>query len=117
MIKEIKSLHTNTLVYELEEFISQYEINIIDKGIAAKLKGFDKVNLMLYVNVKGENTASFIKEFQLGIKYWNKIGKIAYIGDKKNWKTLIAIDNFFTKFKEKYFELDDIAKAWDWINK
>jgi len=117
MIKQISSLHSNTLVYELEEYISQYEIEIIDKGIETILKDFDKVNLMLYINVKGENLASFIKEFQLGIKYWNKIGKIAYIGEKRKWKTLIAIDNFFTKFKEKYFELDDIAKAWDWINK
>jgi alkyl hydroperoxide reductase subunit AhpF len=68
MIKEIKSLHVNTLVYELEEFISQYEIDIIDKGISETLENFDKVNLMLYVNIEGENLASFIKEFQVGIK-------------------------------------------------
>ncbi|HHC79633.1 MAG TPA: STAS/SEC14 domain-containing protein [Flavobacteriia bacterium] len=116
MIKEVKSLHTNTLVYELEEFISQYELDIIDKGIETVLKDFDTVNLMLYINVEGENLASFIKAFQLGIKYWDKINKIAYIGDKKKWKTLIAIDNIFTKFKEKYFDIDEIAKAWDWIN-
>ena len=116
MINQIKSLNSNTLVYELEEFISQYEIDIIDKGIAARLKDFDKINLMLYINVEGENVASFIKEFQVGLKYWNKINKIAYIGDHKHWKALIEIDNFFTKFKEKYFELDNIAKAWNWIN-
>ena len=116
MIRKVKSLHSNTLVYELEEFISQYEIAIIDKDIETILQEFNKVNLMLYINVAGENLGSFIKEFQVGIKYWNKINKIAYIGDHKKWATLVFIDNFFTKFKERYFEVDDIANAWDWIN-
>lgn len=117
MINQIKSLHTDTLVYELEDFISEYEIEIIDKGIGELLKKFDSVNLMLYIHVKGENVGSFIKEFQVGMKYWSKINKIAYIGDNKNWNTLVAIDNFFTKFKEKYFDIEDISEAWDWINK
>jgi hypothetical protein len=116
MIRSVKSLNVNTLVFELEEFISQYEIDIIDKAIEAKLNNFNKVNLMLFINIEGENLASFIEESLLGIKYWNKINKIAYISDKKNWKALVAIDNFFTKFKEKYFELENIAKAWNWIN-
>jgi len=116
MIQRIKSPYPHILIYDLEEFISQYEIEIIDKDIEQVLKNFNKVSLMIYVNIKGENIASMIKEFQLGIKYWNKIHKIAYIGEHKNWKTLVAIDDFFTKFKEKYFELDETAKAWDWLN-
>ncbi len=116
MIRKVKSPHINTLVYELEEFIGQYEIKVIDKDIENKLQDFNKVNLMLYIDVKGENLGSFIKEFQVGIKYWNKINKIAYIGDHKKWAPLVAIDNFFTKFKERYFELDNIANALDWLS-
>ncbi len=116
MIKELESQNANTLVYELEDYISQYEIEIIDKGIDALLKNRSKVNLMIAVNVKGENLGAFVKEFQVGVKYWNKVNKIAYVADKKYWKTLIEIDNFFTKFKEKYFNIDDIGKAWDWLN-
>ncbi len=116
MIKELKSLHTNTLVYDLEDFITKYEIEIIETGIEARLQDFDKINLMICINVKRENLGAFIKEFQLGIKYWNKIYKIAYVADKKNWKTIVEIDNLFTKIKEKYFDIDDIAKAWDWIS-
>jgi len=116
MIKEIKSPYKNTLIYELDTFISKVEIDIMEKGIQETLKHFDKVNLMINVNVAGESLGAFIKEFQMGIKYLNKINKIAYVTDKKHWETLVAIDNIFTKIKEKYFGLDDIAKAWDWIN-
>ncbi len=116
MITQLPSPHTNTLVYELEYYINVEEIEIIAKGIDSISQKFDKINLMIYSNVKGESLASFVKEFQLGIKYWNKIDKIAFIGDHKNWKTIIAVDNLFTRFNEKYFELNDIAKAWDWLD-
>ncbi len=52
----------------------------------------------------------------MGIKYWNKINKIAYIDDNKKWGSLIVLDDIFTKFKEKYFELDQIDKAWEWLS-
>ena len=80
------------------------------------MKDFDKVNLMIDVHIESENLPSFFKELQVGIKYWNKINKIAYIGESKLWKTLVEIDNIFTKFKEKYFGLDDLENAWNWIN-
>lgn len=100
----------------MDDFISQFEIEIIEKGIHETLLNYPKVNLMINVNVEGENLGSFIKEFKVGIKYWSKIDKIAYIGDKKkHWKFLVEIDNLFTKFKEKYFDIDEITKAWDWI--
>ena len=91
MIKELESQNANTLVYELEDYISQYEIEIIDKGIDALLKNRSKVNLMIAVNVKGENLGALVKEFQVGIKYWNKVNKIAYVTDKKYWKTLVGV--------------------------
>lgn len=116
MIREIKSLRGDTLVYEIEEFITAEELDVIDKGLETLLQSYDKVNLMLYVDIQGENLAAIFKEIELGLKYWNKINKVAYIGDHKKWKTLIALDNLFTKFKEKYFDIEDIAKAWDWLS-
>jgi len=115
MIKQIDSLRVDTLVYELDEFITKEEIIIIDEGIEFMLSEIDKVNLMICINAKGESFGAFIKEFQVGMKYWNKINKIAYVADKKYWKTLVALDNLFTKFKEKYFDIDDMDNAWKWF--
>jgi hypothetical protein len=115
MIKQIESLRVDTLVYELDEFITKDEINVIDNGIEFMLTEIDKVNLMIFINAKGESLGALLKEFQVGIKYWNKIKKIAFIGDKKHWKTIVAFDNLFTKFKEKYFDIDDMNTAWKWL--
>lgn len=116
MIKELKSPYQDTLIYELDSIISQFEIDIIEKGIEETLLNYSKVNLMININVEGESLGSFIKEFSVGIKYWNKIDKIAYVGDKKkHLKFLVEIDNLFTKFKEKYFDIDEIDKAWNWL--
>lgn len=116
MIAEINSPHPNTLIYDIEYFITEYELDIIQKGIEETLKKYDSVNLMLYLHVEGENLSALVKEFKLGLTYWNKINKIAYICDTGYLKPLIAIDNLFTKFKEKCFTLEEVDKAWDWIN-
>ncbi len=115
MLQQIESQRIDTLVYELDEFITKDEIDAIDKGIEFMLSEVDKVNLMICINAKGESFGAFIKEFQVGIKYWNKLHKIAYVADKRNWKILVAIDDFFTKFKEKYFDIDDMDNAWKWL--
>ncbi len=115
MLRQIDSLRVDTLVYELDEFVTKDEIIAIDEGIEFMLSEIDTVNLMICINASGESFGAFIKEFQMGIKYWNKINKVAYVADKKHWKTLVAIDNFFTKFKEKYFDVDDMDAAWKWL--
>ncbi len=115
MLRQIDSLRVDTLVYELDEFVTKDEIIAIDEGIEFMLSEIDTVNLMICINSSGESFGAFIKEFQMGIKYWNKINKVAYVADKKHWETLVAIDNFFTKFKEKYFDVDDMDAAWKWL--
>ena len=115
MIHQIDSLRVDTLVYELDEFITTAEIDVIDKGIEFMLSEIDNVNLMIYINARGENLGAFIKEFQIGIKYWDKSRKIDYVADEKNWGILVAIDNLFTKFKEKYFDVDDMDAALEWL--
>jgi len=115
MLQQIDSLRVDTLVYELDKYVTKDEITAIDEGIEFMLSEFDTINLMICINAKGESFDAFLKEFQLGLKYRNKINKIAYIADKKHWKILVAVDNFFVKFKEKYFDIDDIDNAWKWL--
>ncbi len=118
MLTKLKSNTPNVLVYEINDFITETEIDSIEKDIEKVLEKHEKVNLMLHVNVMGENLKAFLKEFQVGIEFWNKINQIAYIGEKsKFWEALIALDNLFTKFKEKYFSIDEVEDAWEWLNK
>ena len=96
--------------------IHQEKTNYIEKGIEFKLLKFDSINLMIYINAKGEGFDSLIEELQLTIKYSNDIHKMAVISNRNYWKILVSIDNMSSKYKEKYFDIHDIAKAWDWID-
>ncbi len=117
MIKQLDSEYKDTLVYELDGEITKEDVDIIGEGIEFTVKEFDKVNLMLCINVSGQSFSALAEELKLGMKNWNNIHKIAYLSDKKQLDALIKLDNIFTKFEEKYFDVDDIANAWDWIIK
>jgi hypothetical protein len=71
---------------------------------------------MIYINAKGEGFDALFEEFHLGKKYANYINKIAFISNKNYWNLIVLIDSLSTKYKEKYFDIDEIAKAWDWID-
>ena len=32
-----------------------------------------------------------------------------------DWKTIMANDNLFTKFIDRYFGVDDMDEAWKWL--
>lgn len=115
MVEKLKSLREDTLVYELSWVVSEKSIANIEPEMKKLEEKFGKVKLMIILNAKGETLSAMLEEFELGIKHWNKISKIAYVGDKKRWKPLIAIDNVFTKFEEKYFDLNDLDEAWKWL--
>jgi len=115
MLTQIDSPRKDTLVYELDGYVTEKDIIHIDNGIEFILSLYDIVNLMIYLNAKGEGLSTFIKEFQLGTKYSKYIHKIAFISDKKYWDLLVFLDNISTRYKEKYFDVDDVANAWNWI--
>ena len=115
MLTQIKSLREDTLVYELDGYVNKEDIECINDGIEFKLSKLDAINLMIYINAKGEGFDTLIQEFLLALKYSNDINKMAFISDKNYWKLLVTLDNMSSTYKEKYFDIDDIAKAWDWI--
>lgn len=117
MLSQIESLRRDTLVYELQGFITEEEIQYIDDGIVFMLQAFKKINLMIYINAKGESFRALVKEFQLGIKYSKNINRIAFISNESYWNLLISLNNMSSRFKERCFHIDEIAEAWDWINK
>lgn len=115
MLTQIDSPRKDVLIYELDGYVTKEDIEYIDNGIEFTLFRYDTINLMIYLNAKGEGMDTLFKEFQLGVKYSKYIHKIAFIADKNYWNWFVFLDNISTKFKEKYFDVDDIAKAWDWI--
>jgi hypothetical protein len=117
MLKQIDSPRKDTLVYELDGYVTKKDIKSINNSIELTLSRYDTVNLMIYLNIKKEGFNTLFKEFQLGGKYSKYIRKIAFISDKKYCNLFVFLNNISTKYKKKYFDLDHIANAWNWIEK
>ncbi len=117
MLTQIDSPRKNTLVYELDGYVSEEDIVHIDNGIEFTLSQYDHVNLMIYLNAKGEGLNTLIKEFKLGTKYSKYLHKIAFISDKKISNLFTLLNNISTRYKTEYFNVDDISTAWNWIDK
>ncbi len=115
MLTQIESPRKDVLVYELDGYVTKEDIGYIDNGLEFTLSRCDSVNLMIYLNAKGAGIDVLFKEFEIGTKYSKLIRKIAFISDKKYWHLFVLINSISTRYKEKYFDVDDIAKAWDWI--
>ena len=115
MIKIVESLRPDTLVYELNGFVTKDEIAAIEPDMKTIEERMGHINLVIMLNAEGESMGAILKEEQLSVKHWNKIKKIAYVGDKKWWKPVVIIDNILTKFEEKYFDVDEMEKGWKWL--
>ncbi|MCB0397826.1 MAG: STAS/SEC14 domain-containing protein [Flavobacteriales bacterium] len=116
MIKQTSTLRKDTLVVELSGYLIQKEIASLEPEMKAIEKEFGYVNLLVsLLNVKGESLGALMEELRLGLKHWNQIHKVAYIGDKDWLKALVKLDNVFVKFKEKYFDVPEMNEAWDWL--
>ena len=54
-------------------------------------------------------------DFAFGIKHWNDIDKMAFIGDKR-WEELCAkVSDKLMHAEVKLFHSDDADAAWTWI--
>jgi hypothetical protein len=82
MLTQIDSPRKNTLVYELDGFVTKEDIEYIDRGIEFMLSKLETINLMIYINAKGEGFDTLFKEFQVSKKYIDYINKIAFISNK-----------------------------------
>ena len=116
MIKKADSKRSDTLVLHFENHITIDEVNGMQPLIDELEKKHDKINLIIFLNAEGESFGAFMKQFWLGIKHWNKLHKIAFVGNKNYWKYLVPIDNAFTKFSEKYFDDGEVESAWKWLD-
>lgn len=81
---------------------------------------FEKFNAVV---VPGENASwgmeAGIADIKWIMKHMDKFNKIAIVADSSVWKWLIKVDSFFAQFvgiDEKFFEVKDTEKAWEWVS-
>ena len=109
---EISGEYTKENVEELEK---------IFQGKVAE--GHNRLNLLFKIdnlNIGKIHLNAFIEDSKYALKHMDQMRHLAIVGDSKLEKVLIELDNkLFGKNKdeliEKYFNVADIDKAWEFI--
>ncbi len=95
--------------------------NLFDEKLKAGLK---QVNLLIRIDGFSLTKSSWKAMWNdgvYGVKHLKNCGRIAIVGDSKAEEFMVKVDNaFFGNEKagraEKYFHMNDLKAAFDWVN-
>jgi hypothetical protein len=120
MIKKLPQSNGNNLAYEIEGKVSLEDEQNWIESLSNDIDKYDKFNVMV---ILGENASwgmeAGIADIKWIMKHMDKFNKIAIVADSTVWKWLIKVDSFFAQFvgiDEKFFEVKESDKAWEWVS-
>ncbi len=117
MYIEISKTHSNVISIELtNEKVTQEHIKKIDDTIAELHKKTDNLHFIVLVTPHTKISLDGILEvLKMAIKDRKFIRKVAIVGDSQLLKVGIAMDNAVLPWQEKYFDIDNLNDAWQWV--
>ena len=116
MLQIIPSSHENVIVVkatglltdkDYKEFVPRLEKLIEKQGAVSILLEFE--------NFRGWEPKALWDDFKIGLEHTGDFRKIAIVGEKVWHHFFAVIVRAFTSGEVRYFEQDEIQKAWAWI--
>ena len=111
------NIEQNTIQIEaFAEPLTQEDVKIIEEKATILMNTFDKINFMITLGVHEKvSLKAQLETLRFAFKTWKRIHKIAVIGNSNKEHVLVTMNNAFVPWKEKYFDIDDLAKAYSWL--
>lgn len=125
MIKIIEGASEKTIALEIEGGYETKDEKHLEQLFDEKLKsGSKQVNLLIKIDGFSLSKSSWKAMWNdsiYGIKHLKNCGRIAIVGESKAEEFMVKVDNaFFGNEKagraEKYFHVNDLKVALDWVN-
>lgn len=119
MIKELPQSEGHALGFEITDKVSLEEEKEWIEKIEKAIEEHGKVSVLVILDEKaGWGVKAGLEDLQWIIKNMKKLDKIAIVSESNVWKWLISVDSQFAKMVgigEKYFDVSEIADAWQWV--
>lgn len=125
MFKVLEGSEGNVLGIEISSEYTKEDVEAFRKAFEEKIaEGHDRVNVLAKIdrlNLGKIHVNAFIEDSMYALKHLDQLRHIAIVGDSKLEKVLVELDNkLFGKKKrelvEKYFDVADIDRAWEFVN-
>ena len=113
----------NVLGVEISGAYTKNDVGAFEKAFESCLKSGDKVNVLVKIDgleIGSSEFGAFWEDSRYALKNLDKIGHIALVGHSRIEEILTKMDNmFFVDSKkgreEKYFDVSEIDKAWEFV--
>ncbi len=116
MVEIFKSNNKNVFGFKIVGELTDNDMNNIVPKLLESIKKYGKVNMLIDMTEYGkQSTSRFFDDISLAIGHRNDIERISIVGNKLWQKILAKTSSVFFK-GQKYFDIDDIDKAWNWVN-
>ena len=114
----------NVVGVEISGEYTKKDVEELEKVFEDKVaEGHERLNLLFKIdnlNIGKIHVNAFIEDSKYALKHMDQMRHLAIVGDSKLEKVLVELDNkLFGKKKEelieKYFNVADIDKAWEFV--
>ncbi|MCH4827673.1 MAG: STAS/SEC14 domain-containing protein [Planococcus sp. (in: firmicutes)] len=116
MLSIVPSKDVETIAIEFEGAVTHEDAMKIDKIIQDKY--VDKGQFNIYAIISEEKGASFHgleESIRLHKEAWNHFHKFAVISSSHGEEQLVEMKLLLPDIEVKYFKLDEMNEAWEWI--
>ena len=119
MIKKLSQSYENNVAFEVSGTVTAEDEAAFLKSLDEVLEKYEKLNTMIVLKEGARwGLDSGKADLKWLIRHMDNFNKIAIVANSTTWKVLVTIDSFFAKFidiHEKYFDVEDVNEAWEWV--
>ena len=96
--------------------LSKASYDFFNPRLDSLVERHGKIRILLEMTqFKGWTLGAAWEDLRLGCKHFNHIERIAIVGDRQWEKAMVQLCRPFTRARIRYFEIDDLFDANDWI--
>jgi hypothetical protein len=115
MIELLPESEKNSVGFKVSGPVSYEDIKKLEPHLEKLIEQYGKINCLIVAEEGCPQYASwraFCEDFMWAFKHLKQLNKIAVVGHSKILKAITTVDLIFG---EKYFDLADLDKAWQYI--
>lgn len=116
MIEKLPKSSSNVLGYAVKGTLREADYGRMEADMETAVSQHPTVRLLFkMVDMESFDLEAIDDDFKFGMKYLDKIERMALVTDKKLFDLLSSTMNHLTKTKIRHFEPSQEAEAWAWL--
>lgn len=116
MFKILDFTNENLIAFQVKGRIEESDFEALNLMIRNARQNYDTLRLYLEIdNIEGTEPAALWRDVKTYIRHGNDLNKIAVVAPDDVLKSLTESGNPFSSGELRYFKLDELISARDWV--